>query len=368
MKPLKRSERFAKKCIRHILGHFISAAPLDSSAIRSGEIQRILAVRQDARLGNLVLMSPFLSAVKAALPNAELDVLISEGFGEVLAENPNVDNIIEFEKKRTRLMPWNYFNLIKKVRDRKYDIAFDISDGRHFSLNNVLLTAFSGATFRIGYDRGDANSFLNVLLPQPEQDTHMSKAILGLADKLSPIVGEYSMTYYLSDDDRSFAGTWLNDHEIHDIDSFFAIHPGGKGRKKWKPELFADLVDKIDESLGVKIVVLGGKAEDETIRIIKQHANARFEVLKNVSVGQMAAVIDRCDMFISGDTGPMHVSVALRRPTVALFISSNQYVYGPRGENSRIVTSRGEDISIENIIMAILDLYGIDTGHNRVTN
>ncbi|MFC1490440.1 glycosyltransferase family 9 protein [Candidatus Latescibacterota bacterium] len=360
MKPIKRVERFGKQCIRSVLGSFLKPVPLENKDIQPETINRILVVRQDSRLGNLVLMSPLLSAIKAAMPHAELDVLISEGFEEVLTGNPNVDNVILFEKKRARLMPWRYLFLISKLRKNEYDMAIDVSDGYHFSLNNILLTAFSGAHYRLGYERGDAKSFLNILVPLPPKNTHMSDAILGLAEKISPIVGKYPMKYYLSDEDRVFAGKWLIEHDIHDIDSFFAIHPGGKGRKKWGAENFAALIDKINDAVGVKIVVLGGKAEKETIEKIKKHSKTRFDILDNVRVGEMAAVIERCDMFISGDTGPMHVSSALDRPTVALFSSSNYSVYGPRGMNSRIVVNKEGNFSFDDIMLAIMGLYGIE--------
>ncbi|MFC1650102.1 glycosyltransferase family 9 protein [Candidatus Latescibacterota bacterium] len=362
MKPIKRIERYGKRFIRSVLGSFLKPVPLERIDIQAETIKRILVVRQDSRLGNLVLMSPFLSAIKAAMPNAELDVLISEGFEEVLTGNPNVDNVILFEKKRARLMPWSYLFLIKDLRKNEYDMAIDVSDGYHFSLNNILLTAFSGAHYMLGYDRGDARSFLNMLVPLPAKNTHMSDAILGLAEKISPIVGEFPMTYYLSDEGRAFADKWLIDKNIHEIDSFFVIHPGGKGRKKWEAKNFAALIDKINDTVGVKIVVLGGKAEEETINVIKKHAKTQFDILNNVSVSEMAAVIERCDMFISGDTGPMHVSAALGRPTVALFISSNYCVYGPRGINSRVVAGKGGDFSFDDIMLAIMDLYGIGPG------
>ncbi|MFC1539207.1 glycosyltransferase family 9 protein [Candidatus Latescibacterota bacterium] len=362
MKPIKRVERFGKQCIRVILRILLKPVQLESNDIQPDTINRILVVRQDSRLGNLVLMSPLLSAIKAAVPHAELDVLISEGFEEVLTGNPNVDKVIVFKKKRARFMPWSYFFLINDLRKKEYDMAIDVSDGYHFSLNNILLTAFSGAYYRLGYDRGDAKSFLNILIPLPPKNTHMIDAIRGLAEKISPVVGEFPMMYYLSDKDRAFADTWLNNRDIHEFDSFFAIHPGGKGHKKWSAENYAALIDKIDEAVGVKIIVIGGNAEREAINIIKNRAKTRFDILENVKVGEMAAVIERCDIFISGDTGPMHVSAALGRPTVALFISSNYFVYGPRGMNSRVVAGKDGDITFDDILLAIIDLYGIRPG------
>lgn len=367
MKLIKRIERSGKRCIRNVLRVIIKPVPLKSKDFHTKTVTRILIVRQDSRLGNLVLMTPLLSALKAAIPHAEVDVLISAGFEDILSENPNIDRVILFEKKSARLMPWRYPVLIMNLRKRKYDLAIDVSDGYHFSLNNVLLTAFSGARYRLGYDRDGAKSFLNLLVPLPPENTYMSDALLWLVKDILPVDGDLPITFYLSNTDRIFADEWLRDHDIKEFDSFFAIHPGGKGRKKWGEENFAVLIDRINDKIGVKIVVIGGKAEKKTINSIKKLSKTHFDVLENVKIGQMAAVIENCDMFISCDTGPMHVSVALDRPTVAIFISSNFRVYGPRGKNSRIVISKSDDSSCDDIMFAIMDLYGIDLESGKKT-
>ncbi len=318
-------------------------------------------------MGNLVLMSPLLKGLKAAFSHAEVDVLISEGFEEILSGNPNVDRIMVFEKKRARLIPWIYPLFIMNLRRNRYDLAIDVSDGCHFSFNNVLLTFLSGARYRLGYDRSDARSFLNILVPLPPENTYMSDALLGLAKFISPNVGEFPMTYYLSDADGIFADKWLRKHNIMDFDSFFTIHPGGKGKKRWRTENFAALIDRINKEIGAKIVVIGGKAEKDTINSIKNLSKTQFEVLENVKVGQMAAVINRCKMFISGDTGPMHIAAALDRPIVGIFVSSNFHVYGPRGRNSRIVISKENDTSCNDVMIAIVDLLDVGSKSNKGT-
>ena len=123
MKLVKRIERSGKRCIRNILKIIIKPVPVSYKNFHADTITRILVVRQDSRLGNLVLMSPLLSALKAAISHTEIDVLISEGFEEVLSENPNIDNVIVFEKRNARLMPWRYLLLIMNLRKYKYDIA-----------------------------------------------------------------------------------------------------------------------------------------------------------------------------------------------------------------------------------------------------
>ena len=102
MKVSKRMERFCKHRIRNILKHFLKPIPVRPEEFKSGSLSRILMVRQDSRIGNLVLMTPLIRGLKVSFPSVELNVLISEGFEEIYAHNPFIDQIIVFRKKRAR--------------------------------------------------------------------------------------------------------------------------------------------------------------------------------------------------------------------------------------------------------------------------
>lgn len=360
MKAAKRLEYHSKRLIRAIMGRFLRTGRIEPEAVDTASIGRVLVVRQDSRLGNLVLMTPLLTALKATFPEAEVDALISEGFEEILTANPNVDHVLVFRKREMRLFPWRYFRMIRNMQRRRYDLAVDVSNGHHFSLNGALLTRLSGARYRLGYDRGDAGTFLNVLVPSPPPDTPMADAVRNVLKPVAPEIREYPTVFYLSEDDRVFAGEWLQEREITEFDSFFIVHPGGKGKKRWGARNFATLIDRIAGVTGARIVVAGGAAEAETIREMRAVARTPFDVLTGVSVGQMAALIDRADLFVSGDTGPMHVAVALGRPVVAVFLSSNHRVYGPRGRNSRVVTDSDGAVLPDDVVTAIWDLLSIE--------
>ncbi len=362
MNVLKRLEYLGKRGIRALLGRTLRTGRIRPEDVRLESVSRILVVRQDSRLGNLVLMTPLLSALKAALPEAEVDVLISEGFEEVMSGNPNVDNVHVFRKRKSRINPWWYLGFVRRLRDRGYDLAIDVSNGGHFSLNGALLTRLSGARYRLGYDREDADTFMNVLVPPPPADTYMADAVRNILKPVAPNLREYPPVFYLSDDERAFAQEWLLDHEIADYDSFFVIHPGGKGRKRWGARNFASLVDRIGGVTGARIVVIGARAEADEIGLMKSLTRIPFDVLDQVTVGQMAAVIERCDLYISGDTGPMHVATALGRPTAAIFTSSDVRVYGPRTKNSRIISG---SVTVDDVVTVIWDLLSIDPSGER---
>lgn len=358
MNRLKRFERSGKHGIRALLGHILKPASVNADDFDRKAVKKVLLVRQDSRLGNLVLMTPLIAAVKKMFPNARLDVLISEGFESVLTRNRCVDNLIVFRKSRARTNPFWCFGFIRRLRRERYDLAVDVSDGSHFSFNNVLLTSLTGAKFRLGYAREDARIFLNILAPKPPDAVHMADAMTGLVRFLVPETPEPSMVFPLYDEEREFAAGWLEAHDIGELDSYFVIHPGGRGKKQWGKDNFALLIDRIGAEIGVQVVVIGGKAEENLIRGIAERTNVPLHILGNVSVGQMAAVIEKCDVFISNDTGPMHVASALGRPTIGIFVTSNARKYGPRGVLGRTVDGAGNRPSVDEVMTAIVDVIG----------
>lgn len=360
MNVSKRLEHLGKRAIRALLRRFLRTGRIAPEDVDLGTISRILVVRQDSRLGNLILMTPLLSALKAVFPEAEVDALISGGFEEVLTGNPSVDHTLVFRKKEIRRRPWRYFGLIRELRGRGYDLAIDVSDGHHFSLNGALLTRFSGARYRAGYDRGDADTFLNVLVPPPPVDTPMAEGVQHVLKSLAPGARDYPTVFYMSAEDRVFAQEWFLERDITEYDSLFVIHPGGKRDKRWGERNFSALIDRIAGVTGARIVVAAGAAERETVAEMRTLSRSRFDVLEGVTVGQMAAVIARSDLFVSGDTGPMHLAVALGRPVVAIFRAGNPRVYGPRAKNSRIVTPVDGSITVDDVVNAIWNVLSID--------
>ncbi len=361
MSALKSIERCGKRIIRNLVRLLPGSDRIHPGDVDLTSISRILVIRQDARLGNIVLMTPLLGALREGFPDAELDVLISEGFETILSGNPNVNRIHVFEKRRMRFLPWEYPMFIRNLRLGRYDLAVDVSNGYHFSLNGALLTRLSGARYRIGYDRGDAGAYMNVLVPLPPPDTYMADAIRDIVRPILPGMLEYKTALYVSEEDRAFGAVWLSEHDISEYDPFFVMHPGGKGKKLWGARNFATLVDRVTSVSGARVVVAGGRSEEETVREMQSLSRCGFETLDNVTVGQMAAVIERCDMFVSGDTGPMHVAAALGRPIVAVFLSSNPNVYGPRGKYSRIVTGAEGNVTVDDVMTAIWDILSIDS-------
>ncbi len=174
LKTLAKSlEKGGKSLLRGSLIKLLRAprrpdAPLDPNGVR-----RVLVVRHDARLGNLLLLTPALRLIKRAFPDARVDVLLADKYGDALKFNPSVDEVLT-----ARSLPG--------LRGRGYDLAFDFSPLHAFSLSSALWTAASGAKRRIGYDRGDAAKFLDDPVPTPAARAHETANLARLVRHAAP--------------------------------------------------------------------------------------------------------------------------------------------------------------------------------------
>ena len=129
----KSLEKGGKSLLRGSLVKLLPKPRRPDGPVDPKTVRRVLAVRHDARLGNLLLLTPALRLIKTAFPDAEVDVLLADKYGGALKFNPCVDKIFTI-------------NDLPSLRARGYDLAFDFSPQHAFSLSSALWTAASGAS------------------------------------------------------------------------------------------------------------------------------------------------------------------------------------------------------------------------------
>ena len=284
--------------------------PIDPLTVR-----RILAVRQDARLGNLLLLTPSLKLIKAAFPSARLDVLLSGKYGEVFKFNPCVDEILTVKSLPT-------------LRARGYDLAFDFSPQHAFSLSSALLTSLSGAKRRVGFDRGDANKFMNELVLVPAEHDHETRNLARLVRHIAPFAtltadADLRTEWYFGPGEREEGGKiwkdWGLDHNS------VALFLGARAEKRLPVDWFLEIALQLRAS-GHLVALCGGPAERGLL--------AGFAIPDGVIVVPetplrvFASAISNARAVLTADTGPMHLCVALGVPTVELFSHTEPWRFG----------------------------------------
>ncbi len=291
----------------------------------------ILGIRS---LGDTVLVSATINSIKQKLPDVEVDFLGDSRYVPVFYSHPWIKRIYSvfrddvaktkgfFEKILT------FYNLVKKIRERKYDIAIDLFSGPR----SAILSYLSSAPLRIGEDKRKSLrgylynkrvNFSKGVIHVVNQHLLLVEAALG---KLKPMPTKL----FLTEEEKIFSRKFLEDLDIKTGIKIGIFPSSGWKNRNWPAENFARLVNLLFKKYRAYILIFGGKKDKVNINKLVSHINVPFYKIDNlVSLRQLMALIKTCDLFISNDTGPMHLAVALEVPVIALFGPQTPLKYGP---------------------------------------
>jgi ADP-heptose:LPS heptosyltransferase len=329
------------------------AAPLEARAIK-----RVLIVRQDSRLGNLLLLTPLLKGLRVAFPASVTDLLVSDAYGEVLRQDPNIHEQFVLPKEMFWPDPTLPVRLLWTLRRRRYDVAIDASAMHAFSLSSALITALSGARRTVGFDRGDARVFLNEPVPQPHLPLHETQIQLCLLRHLVAVGMEGPESArpecHLSGEERAegrrlWASWGLAANSV-------ALFVGARAEKRWPMESFLGLAGRICAE-GRRCVIFGGPAEKALVEGLGLPSGAFLA--PSLPLRRFAAVLAQARAMVTADTGPMHLAVALGVPTVELFLgsatwSSEPWRYGySHLPGHRVIDAGARQVSVDEVWQAL---------------
>ena len=352
------------RLLAHPAGTPEAAARVPLLGERSGDRLRVLVVRQDNRLGNLILMIPFLRALRQALPNAEIGLLSGDAYAGLVGSFPWVDRWIVQAKRQHATQPWRFPGWLRQLRADRWDVAFEMSNHNTHSYFNCILTAASGAPIRIGFDEPRNANTLTHPVPPPDDRIPFALAPLELlrASGLQADSAPPSLTPGTPPSPR--LSSFRRD-ELADA-AYALIHVGGRGGKSWPLESWSRLVPRIRALGGPRIVLIGGPDEIDRMRALRERTGvsgpggatapddpAREVVAPPFDLSDLANLLAGATYYVGCDTGVMHLAAAVATPTVALFFRSNPLHYAPLGAAHRTVL--------------LADPYGANDGRWKAT-
>jgi lipopolysaccharide heptosyltransferase II len=301
-----------------------------------------------AGIGDLLLATPALKALRASYPQAQIDLLVTPESAGLLNDWNVINNVIVLDKylfdspKQLIQNPHTLkplADLWQKLRANQYDAALLLHHLtlRFGRLKHQLLMRASGAKWRVGLDNGHG-WFLNVHV----QDNgfgakHEAEYNMAIAEAVGAHISDKQLTLPLSENERQQARQIVfQDKPEHTIQSpIIAIHPGSGSystARRWAPERFAQLADTLYQDTGGQLLLMGGPEERELHLHIMHMIQSRMPVRSLAGQGSIkvaGAVLELVDLFIGNDAGLMHLATAAKAPTVAIFGLSNQKAWGP---------------------------------------
>jgi ADP-heptose:LPS heptosyltransferase len=300
---VKQLELLGKRLVRGALRVVIHSTGRDPAEADPDSIRKILVVRQDNRIGNLILQIPFLKGIKHTFPHAEITVLLGITFAELYSRIPEVHDRIIFPHKELAREPWKWLTFVRQLGTGGWDMAFECGHPHVVSLNNASLTYLSKAPFRVGFRRGDADIFLTVLCDFPGQ-VHYAKALTTMLAPWQSDHRAFEMSLPVPEVHQSVYRRVWERSELETDARVILIWLGGRYSKRWQIDFWDSAATTIATHFGNSLIpVIGsGPGERELAAEFAKIPGSRTAVFDG-PVEELWSFLDRCVAMISGDTG-----------------------------------------------------------------
>lgn len=292
-----------------------------------GPVQKILIIRID-RIGDLILSTPAIRAVKETYPEAALELLIAGYTHDLVVDNPYIDRLLIHGKD---------------TLEDDYDIALVLHPG--FRQNR--LAYLSGAQVRIGYSGSGGGFFLTCRQKDDRaiRIRHEVESALEIAALAGCRTDDRSLMISTTQEGDNAAREFFQREIIKGIT--VAIHPGARQQYiRWKAEGFVAVADALIRDDGVTVLMIGSTGEQGLLDEIVDLMEEEPVVACGFPLITLTSLIGQCQLFLGNSTGPMHMATALRVPVVAVFGAihtlDSHHEWGPWGDEHLVVTQDSE--------------------------
>lgn len=277
-------------------------------------------------LGDVVFTSPAVSNLREAYPKAEFTVFVGPWAKDVYLYNPRIDRVEVFEAS------WfsrsgrgeGLFSLSRRLKKGNFDLAIDFRG----DLRHILAMLLAGIPFRLGYGI-TGGGFLLTVSPDYPFERHAVEKHLALVKALGVEISQRSLEVFFPQKAEEKVERLLVRSGLKG--SFVIIHPGaGSQAKKWPLENFAQVGKRLEDE-GYSIVITGSQEErKEAQKLAEEIGGSAFSLAGELSLIELIALIAKAQLYIAGDTGPLHLASALGIPFVAIYSGTNQAeLWGP---------------------------------------
>lgn len=291
------------------------------------EIKKILCIKPRG-IGDIILSTIVLENLKAEFPDSQIHYLTEEFAKRAVENNPFVLKILTFNKKDFVL------SVIKKVRKEKYDLVFDFWSNP----KTAQITFLSRAKYRVGYEKRGRKYAYNYLGKNGTMGKHAAEDNLVLLKAIDiPIISK-RIIYQTTKEEKTFAEKYLYEKFPQRKELLVGIIPsGGWESKRCDPVKWIEICNEIQKKYKAEFIILWGPGDEKDVKMISEGLKPITVISPKSTFGKLSALIEKCDLIIANDSGPMHVSAALGKPTLGIFGPTDPEAHRPFAENSSYV-------------------------------
>ena len=325
------------------------------------------------QLGDVVLSLPALRSIRGRFPRAHITIAVGKPGAEVINLSGYADDSLVVDRVALRdgfkpLSIFRVFELVKDVRRRKFDFVIDL----HSLSETNLLGFLSGAPKRL-YSRrhGRSLEFLANFHPRPpaeaeSSDRHLVDRYLDVLIPLDVKNADRVPQLKTKRADDVLIDQILSSAKVATGTPLVGLFPGaGHPGRRWPLEKFADLADYLMRNDKVRVMVFAGPEERALVKEMRKVFPPHTLILDSLTIPQLAAALARLSVFISNDTGPMHMAVAVGTPVVALLDRPTPNSFVPLESHHRVMLGQTiKDITTDEVYAVVRELLA----GNRMSN
>ena len=300
-------------------------------------IEKVL-IRGTNWIGDVVMSLPAVSSVRHTFPGARIVILAKPWVADLYRACPDIDDIIVFQSPGVHDGMRGKVRLAEELREERFDLVLLLQN----AIEAALIAWRAGIPLRAGYN-SDCRGFLlthSVQRTSEIRRVHQIDYYLEMVRALGFATMGREVHITPDDDTCGIAQTILAGHGIHKGDTLIGVAPGASygPAKMWFPERFAAVADRLIDEVSAKVILFGSVGDRERTKRVQEHAaHSLIDLAGETSLKEAIALIAKCNLFISNDSGLMHLAGALGVSLVAIFGSTNPVTTSPAGERSIVI-------------------------------
>lgn len=280
-------------------------------------------------LGDVLFSTAVIRNARRNYPNSFIACVIPSRCYPILKGNPHLDEIIIFDEKERHRSALAKLRFARLLKSKKFDKVFLL----HRSFTRALICRLADIPERIGYRTRKQGFLLTKKIAPPLRDTlHRIDYYLNIIEKAGLRVEDRYPEFFIGEKDLKFVDNFLNQKAINKNDFLVAINTGGNWLpKRWPREYWAALADKLISEFGAKVIITGSYSDIQNARDIKDRMKEKPIIASGAfNLKQLGALCKRLDLFITADTGPLHIGNAVgAKRIIALFGPTSPKITGP---------------------------------------
>lgn len=304
-----------------------------SASYGPGPVRRILVIKLRA-IGDVLLSTIVTKNLRLAYPLAQIHYLTESPSVEVLKGNPFIDDILDYDRKSM-----SGLGLIRAVRRGGYDVVIDLFGNPR----TALLTRLSGAGRRVGFRFRGRTYAYNIIAEPRGNSVHNTEFNLDALGALGVAIQDRSIYFSFDDADARCVDSFLPPGFVQGSFVVCMNSGGGWYTKRWGLDRFAALADLLVAEYNARIVLPWGPGQLPEAERIRDAMTHKAFIPPATTLRQLGALLKKCTIMISNDSGPMHIAAAVGTPVLGIYGPTDPLLQGPFGDNHVVIRNEGLD-------------------------